>query len=186
MYLSNNMLNVNLGTFITDFIRMFKRHNIAIPSDLTILAKSLSILEGVFLEISPELNLISIAKDYLKESFTLTTLMQKFSAEKLALRGYAFIKDSSEIPSSLLALLKQTASGRTMLRIDVDQLDDKWKDVKKMSNRVVISLIVAGLLLSSAIMSGTPGGQFLGQAGFVIAGLFSIWLLISIFRSGNL
>lgn len=186
MYLSNNMLNVNLGTFITDFIRMFKRHNIAIPSDLTILAKSLSILEGVFLEISPELNLISIAKDYLKESFTLTTLLQKFSAEKLALRGYAFIKDSSEIPSSLLALLKQTASGRTMLRIDVDQLDDKWKDVKKMSNRVVISLIVAGLLLSSAIMSGTPGGQFLGQAGFVIAGLFSIWLLISIFRSGNL
>jgi ubiquinone biosynthesis protein len=35
-------------------------------------------------------------------------------------------------------------------------------------------------------MSGTPGGQYLGQAGFVIAGLFSIWLLISIFRSGNL
>lgn len=62
------MLNVNLGTFITDFIRMFKRHNIAIPSDLTILAKSLSILEGVAGNF-PELNLISIAKDYLKESF---------------------------------------------------------------------------------------------------------------------
>ena len=186
MYLSNNMLTVNMATFITDFIRMFKRHNIAIPSDLTILAKSLSILEGVFQEISPELKLISLAKDYLKENINVTTLMQKFSAEKLALKGYAIIKDSSEIPGSILTLLKQMASGRTMLKLDVDELDEKWKDIKKMSNRVVISLIVAGLLLASSIMSGTPGGQFLGQAGFIIAGLFGIWLLISIFRSGNL
>lgn len=186
MYLSNNMLTVNMALFITDFIRMFKRHNIAIPSDLTILAKSLSILEGVFHEIAPELKLISIAKDYLKENISLHTLMQKFSAEKLALKSYALLKDSSEIPGSILSLLKQMTSGRTMLKIDVDQLDEKWKDIKKMSNRIVISLIVAGLLLSSSIMSGTPGGQYLGQAGFTISGLFGIWLLISIFRSGNL
>lgn len=186
VYLSTDMKNVRMTEFITDFIRMFKRHNLIIPSELTILAKALSILEGVFQDLSPDLNLIRIAKDYLRESMTLGTLMERINKEKLALQGYAFLKDASELPNNLTKLLKQIVSGRLRLNIDMDNLDEKWSDLKKMSNRVVMSLIIVGLLLSSAIMTGTESGQYLGQAGFIVSGLFGIWLLISIYRSGNL
>lgn len=186
IYLSIDMKNIRMTEFITDFIRMFKRHNLIVPSELTILAKALSILEGVFQELSPDLNLIRTAKGYLGEHLSWKNVMQQFSKEKLTLKSYTFLKDSVELPGNIAKLLKQTLNGRTRLKIDMDDLDEKWTDLKKMFNRVVMSLIIVGLLLSSAIMSSSPGGQYLGQAGFVVSGLFGIWLLISIYRSGNL
>lgn len=186
VYLSANMKDIRMTEFITDFIRMFKRHNLSIPSELTILAKALSILEGVFQDIAPDLNLIDTAKDYLRENLTIETILQRFDAEKLAMKGYSALRDASELPGNVTKLLKQIISGRLRVNIDTDDLDEKWVDLKKMANRVVMSLIIVGLLLASSIMSGTPGGQYLGQGGFVISGLFGLWLLISIYRSGNL
>lgn len=186
IYLSADMKNIRMTEFITDFIRMFKRHNLIVPSELTILAKALSILEGVFQDLSPDLNLIRTAKGYLGEHLSWKNVLQQFSKEKLTLKSYTFLKDSVELPGNMVKLLKQTLNGRTRLKIDMDDLDEKWIDLKKMFNRVVMSLIIVGLLLSSAIMSSSPGGQYLGQAGFVVSGLFGIWLLISIYRSGNL
>ncbi len=186
-HLTSDMRNINMTEFITNFIRMFKHHNLSIPSELTILAKSLSILEGVFQELAPDMNLITTAKDFLRENRTIESFIQEqFNKEKLTIRGYNFLKDASELPGNMAELLKQAINGRLRVNIDTDDLDEKWADLKKMSNRIVMSLIIVGLLLSSAIMSVTPGGQFLGQAGFIISGLFGLWLLISIYRSGNL
>ena len=186
IYFSTDMKNIRMTAFITDFIRMFKRHNLIVPSELTILAKALSILEGVFQDISPDLNLIQTAKGYLGENLSWENILQRFSKEKLTLKSYTFMKDTVELPGNMVKLLKQTLNGRTRLKIDMDHLDEKWVDVKKMFNRIVMSLIIVGLLLSSAIMSSSPGGRYLGQVGFIVSGLFGIWLLISIHRSGNL
>lgn len=185
-YFSANMKDIRMTAFITDFIRMFKRNNLAIPSELTILAKALSILEGLFQKLAPELNLIGTAREYLKESRNWLSYLDKLDTERLAIYGYSLLRDMAEVPGNMNQLLKQVLNGRLRVKIDMDDLDKKWRDVRKMSNRVVMSVVIVGILLSSAIMSGTPGGQYLGQAGFVVSGLFGIWLLISIYRSGNL
>ena len=186
VYLTADMKNVKISDALMDFIRMFKRHNMVIPSELTILAKALSILEGVYLDLAPDFNLIRTAKDYLAENININSLLERFETDKFLGKSYTLLKDVTEMPENVAKLLKQVVNGRLRLNIDTDDLDEKWADLKKMSNRVVMALIIVGLLLSSAIMSGTVGGQYLGQTGFVISGLFGIWLLYSIFRSGNM
>ncbi|MGP6146781.1 ABC1 kinase family protein [Jeotgalibaca sp. A122] len=186
VYLTSDMQNVRISEALIDFIKMFKRHSMVIPSELTILAKALSILEGVYLDLAPDLNLIRTAKEYLAENINVYTLLERFEKEKVLGKGYTVLKDVSEMPENISTLLKQIINGRLRLNIDTDDLDEKWADVKKMSNRVVMAIIIVGLLLSSSFMSSTEGGQLLGQTGFVVSGLFGIWLLYSIFRSGNL
>ena len=186
VYLTADMKNVKISDALMDFIRMFKRHNMVIPSELTILAKALSILEGVYLDLAPDFNLIRTAKDYLAENININSLLERFETDKFLGKSYTLLKDVTDMPENIAKLLKQVVNGRLRLNIDTDDLDEKWADLKKMSNRVVMALIIVGLLLSSAIMSGTVGGQYLGQTGFVISGLFGIWLLYSIFRSGNM
>ncbi|WP_373788059.1 hypothetical protein, partial [Jeotgalibaca porci] len=186
VYLTADMKNVKISDALMDFIRMFKRHNMVIPSELTILAKALSILEGVYLDLAPDFNLIRTAKDYLAENININSLLERFETDKFLGKSYTLLKDVTDMPENIGKLLKQVVNGRLRLNIDTDDLDEKWADLKKMSNRVVMALIIVGLLLSSAIMSGTVGGQYLGQTGFVISGLFGIWLLYSIFRSGNM
>ena len=186
VYLTADMKNVKISDALMDFIRMFKRHNMVIPSELTILAKALSILEGVYLDLAPDFNLIRTAKDYLAENININSLLERFETDKFLGKSYTLLKDVTEMPENVAKLLKQVVNGRLRLNIDTDDLDEKWADLKKMSNRVVLALIIVGLLLSSAIMSGTVGGQYLGQTGFVISGFFGIWLLSSIFRSANM
>lgn len=186
VYLTADMQSIKISDALMDFIKMFKRHNMVIPSELTILVKALSILEGVYLDLAPDLNLIRTAKDYLSENINLNTLIERFEKDKLLSKSYTLLKDVSEMPENMSKLLKQIINGRLRLNIDTDDLNEKWADLKKMSNRVVLAIVIVGLLLSSAIMSATEGGQLLGQSGFVISGLFGIWLLYSIFRSGNL
>jgi ubiquinone biosynthesis protein len=60
------------------------------------------------------------------------------------------------------------------------------------SNRVAFSLIVSSLIVGSSLIVTADVGPHLygfpvlGVAGFSVAGIFGMWLVISIFRSGRL
>jgi ubiquinone biosynthesis protein len=71
-------------------------------------------------------------------------------------------------------------------------LDRLIRDMDRSSNRISFSMIIAAMLLSSAIMHATGAGpvnmgfSLLGMSAFFFAFLLGIWLIISIIRSGRL
>jgi ubiquinone biosynthesis protein len=64
--------------------------------------------------------------------------------------------------------------------------------VDKSSNRISFSFIVASIIIGSSLIIRTNAGPhlfglpMLGLMGFAIAGVFGMWLLIAIIRSGKL
>jgi ubiquinone biosynthesis protein len=71
-------------------------------------------------------------------------------------------------------------------------LDRFITDMDRSSNRITFGLIIAAMLLSSAIMQSSGVGtrifgmSVLGLISFFLAFLLGIWLIISIIRSGRL
>ena len=60
-------------------------------------------------------------------------------------------------------------------------------DIDKSSNRIVISMVVSALLLSSAlIIRQGPDKMWLTLLVFLTSGLLGLWLVYGIFRSGRL
>jgi ubiquinone biosynthesis protein len=66
------------------------------------------------------------------------------------------------------------------------------REMDRSTNRISFSMIIAAMLLSSAIMHATGAGpvykglSLLGLSAFFFAFLLGIWLIISIIRSGRL
>ena len=61
------------------------------------------------------------------------------------------------------------------------------KTLDESSNRISFSLIIAGLVVASSVLVPQSGWlQSIGIAGYGIAAVLGIWLIISILRSGRL
>ena len=61
------------------------------------------------------------------------------------------------------------------------------KTLDRSSNRISFALIIAGLVVaSSMLVPQSTWLQSIGMAGYGIAAVLGIWLIISILRSGRL
>ena len=95
-------------------------------------------------------------------------------------------------PKQLNLLLRKAIKDELHLNMKLDGLERLIRDIDKSTNRIAFSIVVAAIILSSAILTltGTGGTVFdiplLGLVGFVVAFFMGFWLLISIIRSGRL
>ena len=82
--------------------------------------------------------------------------------------------------------------GEVRLRVHHEDLHHLIRDLDRASNRIAFSLITAAVIVASSIIihAGTGPRLFdipvVGLIGYVIAGLFGLWIIIGIFRSGQL
>lgn len=187
-YFSTNLGNIRIASVLTDIFEITSRHRLSLPSDLVILVKALTILEGTITDLAPEANLIKITKSYLKTSGTFS-VRDLIDTEEALLQTYQFFTHSSKLPSQLSVFLDGLISGRSKFKIDLINMDEKWTGIDKMVNRLVFALIISALILASTvIIVATKGTQLsiIGMAGFLVAGILGLWLLVAIIRSGSL
>lgn len=187
-YFSTNLSNIRIASVLTDIFEITSRHRLSLPSDLVTLVKALTILEGTITDLAPEANLIKITKSYLKTSGTFS-VRDLIDTEEALLQTYQFFSHSAKLPSQLSVFLDGLISGRSKFKIDLINMDEKWTGINKMVNRLVFALIISALILASTvIIVATKGTQLsiIGMAGFLVAGILGLWLLVAIIRSGSL
>ena len=166
-------------------------NNIQLPKDLTLLLRTVVILEGVVSKISPDIKIIDIAIPFVKSNSALAAL-KDFNLDDMLLNSYNFAKDFSKIPSKIIQLSESILNGRAKVQFDVSSLDKSVNHLNKMANRIVFALIIASMIIASSLILTTHIGpklydmSILGLCGYAFTGFFSIWLLISILRSGKL
>ena len=190
-YLQTSLKNIQVSRLFMDLFEAARKNNLKLPKEFTTLLKSLLILEGVISDISPDLSIMEIAKDYLKEDPKLN-LWPKLSIDALTIHSFNLVKDTLKIPISIQTILDNFISGRGKVKLDIVNFNDRWVDFNKMVNRMVFALIVSAIIIASALIIRSGEGpnfvgiSLLGILGFALAGLLGLWLLISILKSGNI
>ena len=190
-YLQTSLRNIQVSMLFMDLFDAARKNNLKLPKEFTTLLKSLLILEGVLSKLAPDLSIMEISRDYLKEDQAVK-FKPEFTLDTLALNGYTLIKDSLKIPVSISTILDNFISGRGKIKVDITNLNDRWKDFNKMVNRVVFALVVSAIIIASALIIRSGGGaninglSIVGILGFGLAGFLGLWLLISILKSGNI
>lgn len=187
-YLAANFSSIQFGTLIADVLDVTRKHGLSMPSEFTLLVRALTVLEGLITDLAPNLNIVQIAKGYLIESDNFK-LFEPMSKEKLLLSSLQITKSLIGLPNQISTLFENLNNGRTKIKLDLVNMDDKWTGLNKMVNRVVFALIVSALILASALIifaaEGT-GTSWLGIIFFLGAGFLGMWLLFSIIRSERL
>ncbi len=190
-YMSTSLKNIKMSQMLQEVFQCAKDNNIKLPKDLTMLIRSLVIVEGVAVKLSPDINILSIAEPYVKSKHK-SFLFDKFSLENLLIRYSNFFKDSSKLPTKLVELSDGVLKGRAKLQLKFNGLDNTLNELNKMINRLVFAIIISALVLSSSIILIYNIGpkifniSILGIVGYLVTAFMAFWLLISIIRSGKL
>jgi len=173
------------------------RHRMRLPADLTLLARMVIVLEGVALQLDPNLVLVDLAKPFAQQ-----LIRERFSPQRLGTDLLHLAHEGSQLaqdlPRHTETLLGQLESGGMTIGVALRQLEDVIGKLDRVANRLAFSIIVAAIVIASSllILGGTQAavwrlplvgwGLPVAQLGFVAAGLMGMWLLFSILRSRGL
>ena len=181
---------LRLGAMLTDLVTILRQHQLRLPPDLSLLIKAFVSLEGMGHELDPDFNMAAEAMPLLQK-----TLRARYAPNAVLQRGWHGDKDMlsllSGLPQDVSRLLRAAKRGRLEIHIDVLHLKRLGNQLDSAANRLVVGVVVAALIIGSSIVMTVPGGPtllglpFFGLLGFVGALLGSLWLLVSIWRSGD-
>lgn len=99
-----------------------------------------------------------------------------------------FMKD---FPYEARDVMRQLKKGQFKIEFEHVGLGPLQRTLKNASNRVVLAIIIAALLVGSSLIvhSGLPPRvadmPVIGLVGYIIAGVLSLLLIVSILRSGR-
>lgn len=191
-YYNVALSQTSLGQVVNDLFLVAYRHSIRIPSDLTLLGKTLLTMEGIVVKLDPEISILKIA-----EPFGKRLLMERFYPKKVAGNFWNQLVNAGELlvelPKGLKELTMLFRNGKMRQELSIPELELLLTKLNKMSNRISYSL---GLLSFSIIMLGLIlGATIAGQPSWVLSklpivdiglgvgGLMFAFLLFLIFRS---
>jgi ubiquinone biosynthesis protein len=192
-YMDVPMSRISLGEAISDLFVVAFKHQIRIPSDFTMVAKSLLILEGIVENLDPQLSIMDMA-----EPFGLRLLKERYRPSAMAGRVWHNLSDYGDLlvdlPKQMKDLMRDLVRGRVHLEVGVPELDIFLRKLDRITNQISFSIVLLsfsivmmGLIIASAL-SRQPILIFQVPAieiGFAVAGVMLLWLFISIFKSGK-
>lgn len=192
-YMDVPLSRVSLGEAISDLFEVAFRHQIRIPSDFTMVAKCLLILEGIVEKLDPHLSIMDMA-----EPFGIQLLKERFRPSTIAGRLWHNVSDYGDLlvdlPKQMKDLMRNLVRGRIRLEVSVPELDIFLRKLDRITNQLSFSIV---LLSFSIVMAGIIIASALGhqpimfwqisviEIGAAMAGLMLLWLFISIFKSGK-
>lgn len=182
---------VKVGLLLNDLLDMVTHYRLTIPSDLYLMIKSVTTIEGIGTMLDPTYDFVEEVKPFMRK-----VKMQKLSPfrvkDEMAQTTAQTINFISEFPHELMELTRLARLGRLNVNFDFKGIEHMLVSHDQISNRVSFAIIIAALIIGSAIIiiSNTPpivlGVSLLGLIGFVTAFVMGVWLLFAILRRGKL
>jgi ubiquinone biosynthesis protein len=181
---------LRLSVMLSDLVAIPRQHHLALPNDLSLLVKAFVTLEGLGRELDPGFDMANQALPLLERA-----MHARYSPAALLRRGRRAAGDIfsllAGLPQDISRLLRAARRGRLEVHIDVTHLRRVGDQLDNAANRLVIGIVVAALIVGSSIVMTVSGGPTLlglpvfGFLGFLGATVGSLWLLLSILRSGR-
>lgn len=178
----------NTGQMLFRVIHVATSNKVRLPSELSMLAKTLLHLDTVTRSLDPDYNPRTAIHDYAEE-LTVLKLRQRLRPRNF----YTALLDAdrllTEIPQRSRDILDRIATGQLGVSVRLSQIEDLLKGVHKIANRITVGLVIAALLVASVLAMRIGGGfviagyNGLSVIGFSIAVVAASWLMITTFAS---
>lgn len=182
---------MHLGELLKLSLDITINHKIVLPSNFAMLVKVFITVEGVTRQLDPSYNFTEAARPFLTRA-----LKKEFSWEESSTELFRTLTEirtlAISLPSRISTLLDKAVDGTFSIEFKHMGLKDVSNKFDKAVNRLSFSLLVSALIVGSSIVIQSQVGPrihgypFIGVAGFLIAGFFCLWLLISFIRAGRL
>jgi ubiquinone biosynthesis protein len=190
-YLHLAIGDLEIGKIHWELLRLFSRHRLFLKPSLYLMLKALGTAEGVGLSLDPQIEMLSLAKPFMRDikMRRVNPARLAHEAAETASQYMSLLRDLPAETRSILAMLRQ---GKVRLELEHHGLRPLEQSLYRASNRIAFAIVLAALIIGSSLVvhygSRTASSELptIGMIGFIIAGIMGLWLLISILRQGKL
>jgi ubiquinone biosynthesis protein len=189
-YFGRPLKSAKFGELLIEYIKLSAKYRIKLPSDLLLLNKCIIELEGLGRSLHPESDLLQESERYVKRIIKKRVSPSTIAGEtKDALMDYREL--ARNFPVQMNQILNKITSDKFTIDFVHKGLEDFMGEVDRSSNRLTVGVIIAALIMGTALISAFGGGPALfgfplfGIIGFIIAGCLGLWLAYQIIKSGN-
>ncbi|HWS77323.1 MAG TPA: AarF/UbiB family protein [Thermomonas sp.] len=167
------------GRLVLDLTLLGAACGLRTPPELSLLGKTLLNLDAVSRALDPQMDVKAVVEDHL-EHVMRERLKQSFSPARLAseaMEVQALVREAPRKLGDILGLLAENRLQVRMTGLDDSQL---MENVQKIANRVSTGIIVAALIMASALLMRVEGGpRLLGYPALALL-LFSVAALLGL------
>ncbi len=194
-YWGISLEEIPVGEMLGEIFTTAYQHKVYLPGDLALLARTLITLEGTGRLLDPEFVLVDAVRPFAEQ-----LVRERMSPVAAGRRGLRALRQAADLaqafPRRLDDLWDQLEEGEITLGVDVRRLETIVQKANSMVNRVAFSIVVAALIIGSALILHGGKDQWelpilgvgipVAQIAFLGAVFAGAWLLISMIRSRNL
>lgn len=181
-YVDRPIQELDTSGALNRFLEIIRSYNIALPPPLLLVVRTLIELDGAGQALSPQFSLAEVVQSYSGD-----IVLRRFSPPRLLARAQRATANWGRVlealPRDLNDVMERMREGSFAVRIEHHRVD-------VIANRLVLGLVTAALLVSSALLwsakapplvGGTP---VLGVAGYLLAGYLG-WRLARTMRKSD-
>ena len=193
-YSTAEMKEINVGTVLTEVIKVLRGQNMMMTSSVTMLARGFVTIEGVIAQVAPDISVIEIVSKHViaqqaDPKFLPTQLID------LATSSAASAEALAKLPTQLSNTLEKLDRGQIKVNGDIEVSSRILATAYASVGRISLALLSAGLFLGSSILCttamqpqllGVPLLGVLGYVGAFVLGAYTVFhILVSRHRLLN-
>ncbi|HEY0143433.1 MAG TPA: AarF/UbiB family protein [Thermoanaerobaculia bacterium] len=182
--------DINTGQLLFNVIGIANNNELKAPAELALLAKTLLHLDAITKKLDPDYDPQRVIRDYAEQLIS-QKLAQKFHPRNF----YPALLDLNQLvldlPHRTREIVDLTAAGRLTFGIKLTQAEEFLRGIHKIANRITVGVVIAALLISSALMMRVPsrfsilGYSGLAVVGYLIAAAAAVYLMWSVLRADH-
>src|SRR3989338_3978292 len=183
----SSIKDIKVSKVLEELLDIALKHRLRVPAPFVLFGKTIITLEGLALEYDPNFKLVETAKPFV-EKLVARRKNPIYAWKNLVHNMDRYRKFFEELPEKTERALDKIQKGT--IKVDIDDTDIKKLslEIDRSSNRVAYGLLIAALLITSAILIQVQKGPsilgvpFLSFFSFFFASILLFVLFVSILR----
>ena len=185
-YGSCDVANIDIGGLLNDIMLLTKQCKVTLPPSVTAVSRGIVTIEGTLSEYIANSNIVDTINDHVMRKKDPKKELQKLVQDTMISLGNSGrgLATSAEYAGETLKMLSR---GQLKMNMEMLGSDEPIKKVSRIANRLAVSMVIAGLLVSASLMTSLDMPKIIGVPvlsfiEFVSAFILTIMVAIDIYR----
>jgi ubiquinone biosynthesis protein len=174
------MSGIRAGESLANLQRLAIRYGIALPTSFALVGKTLAQADAIARSLHPELDPIELIEQE-AVGVMMTETERRLEPTRLLSYLYTQLDPVARLPRRIGHILAELEQGSLKVAVVPTGLGELEANLRSIANRIGAAIIIAALLVASALLARVHRFEWLALAGFVTAavlGLYMIWKII--------
>lgn len=184
-YAAEDVYSMDIAQLLNDIMGILDTANVIMPRSFVTLVRGLAALQGTLIAMTPEISILRVVETYVR-SYTARSFDPLKKLEEQATSTMAAAEKTVQIPERVVNVLDMVEKGRLKMGLDLAEANEPMDKLGKIIDKLSLAIITAGLFVGSSTIYAAGmhpqlfGVPVIGFAGFLGAGILSVYILIKI------